>query len=99
MAKVTSKLQVTVPKAVADRFGIRPGDEIEWIVEGDTIRVVRSGRRQALSTTERLAIFDEATERQRERTRTWRRKHGSKAPADRGWTRTELYTRGEPRRH
>jgi AbrB family looped-hinge helix DNA binding protein len=23
MAKVTSKLQVTVPKAVADRFGIR----------------------------------------------------------------------------
>lgn len=99
MAKVTSKLQVTVPKAVADRFGIRPGDEIEWIVEGDTIRVVRSDSRRALSTNERLAIFDEATGRQRERNKQWRRSHGSKTPADRGWTRGELYVRGDPRRH
>ena len=99
MAKVTSKLQVTVPKAVADRFGIRPGDEIEWIVEGDTIRVVRGDRRRALSTIERLTIFDEATARQRERNKQWRRSHGSKPPADRGWTRAELYSRGEPRRH
>jgi AbrB family looped-hinge helix DNA binding protein len=29
MGKVTSKLQVTVPKAIAQRYGIRPGDEIE----------------------------------------------------------------------
>src|SRR5262245_48859171 len=99
MAKVTSKLQVTVPKAVADRFGIRPGDEIDWIVDGDTIRVVRSDRRRELSTTERLALFDEATERQKERNRQWRRLHGSKTPTDRGWTRDELYVRGEPRRH
>ncbi len=40
MAKVTSKLQVTVPKAIADRYGIRPGDEIEWVAAGDTIRVL-----------------------------------------------------------
>ncbi|MEK7258043.1 MAG: SUMF1/EgtB/PvdO family nonheme iron enzyme, partial [Bacteroidota bacterium] len=31
MAKVTSKLQVTVPKIIADQYGIRPGDEIEWV--------------------------------------------------------------------
>ena len=99
MAKVTSKLQVTVPKAVADRFGIRPGDEIEWIVDGDTIRVIRSDRRRQLSVTERLALFDEATERQRERNKQWRRSHGSKTSTDRGWTRGELYARGEPRRH
>ena len=99
MAKVTSKLQVTVPKAVADRFGIRPGDEIEWLVEGDTIRVVRIDERRPLSAAERLALFDEATERQRERNKAWRRAHGSKTPPDRGWTRAELYTRGEPRRH
>src|SRR5262245_27415046 len=99
MTKVTSKLQVTVPKAVADRFGIRPGDEIDWIVDGDTIRVVRSDRQRALSTTERLVLFDEATERQSERNKHWRRSQGSKTPADRGWTRGELYLRGEPRRH
>ena len=30
MSKVTSKLQVTLPKAIAQAHGIRPGDEIEW---------------------------------------------------------------------
>ena len=30
MAKVTSKLQVTVPKALAERYGIRPGDDIRF---------------------------------------------------------------------
>jgi bifunctional DNA-binding transcriptional regulator/antitoxin component of YhaV-PrlF toxin-antitoxin module len=28
MSKVTSKLQVTLPKAIADRYSIAPGDEI-----------------------------------------------------------------------
>jgi AbrB family looped-hinge helix DNA binding protein len=40
MAKVTSKRQVTVPKAIAEQYGIRPGDEIEWLPAGDAIRVV-----------------------------------------------------------
>ena len=31
MAKVTSKLQVTLPKALADQYGIEPGDEIGWV--------------------------------------------------------------------
>ena len=37
MSKVTSKLQVTIPKAIADRFGIAPGDDIDWIVTGESI--------------------------------------------------------------
>ena len=28
MSKVTSKRQVSIPKEVADRYGIEPGDEI-----------------------------------------------------------------------
>ena len=40
MAKVTSKLQLTVPKAIADRYGIRPGDELDWVPAGDAIRVI-----------------------------------------------------------
>ena len=39
MAKVTSKLQLTVPKAIADQYGIKPGDELEWVPAGESIRV------------------------------------------------------------
>ncbi|HEY4764571.1 MAG TPA: AbrB/MazE/SpoVT family DNA-binding domain-containing protein [Candidatus Sulfotelmatobacter sp.] len=35
VAKVTSKLQLTVPKAIADHYGIRPGDELDWIPAGE----------------------------------------------------------------
>lgn len=98
MAKVTSKLQVTVPKAVADRFGLRPGDDIEWIVEGHSIRVERRHDRRQLSAADRLKIFDEATARQAARNRAWRRQGGAaRKTADRGWTREDLYTRGRAR--
>ena len=40
MSKVTSKLQVTIPKSVAERHRIRPGDEIRWASAGDGIRIV-----------------------------------------------------------
>lgn len=92
MAKVTSKLQVTIPKALAERYRIRPGDEIDWEPAGHCIRVVPAGRRRLrLTSTERLELFDAATERQQERE--------AKFPAvtgitDRGWTREELYERG-----
>ncbi len=92
MAKVTSKLQVTVPKAIADRFRIRPGDEIEWIAAGDGIRVEPAGRsRNPLDVKERLRLFDESTRRLRNR--KWK----GKPPTGRGWTREELYTRGSSR--
>jgi AbrB family looped-hinge helix DNA binding protein len=98
MAKVTSKLQVTVPKAIADRFGIKPGDDIDWRVDGPTIQVVLRGVSPRLTLDERLASFDESTRRQEARNREWRKTHGdAKPPADRGWTREELYTRGRPR--
>lgn len=96
MAKVTSKLQVTVPKAVADRLSIRPGDEIEWRVEGGSARVSRVLTPASRTVAERIAVFDEATRRQDERNRLWKRS-ARKATADRGWTREELYTRGRAR--
>jgi len=93
MAKVTSKFQVTVPKSIADRYRIRPGDEIEWIPAGDAIRVV-PGRPQMPSedAAARVQLFDQATERHR----MWpaRRKQPS---GDRGWTREDLYGRGRSR--
>jgi AbrB family looped-hinge helix DNA binding protein len=97
MAKVTSKLQVTVPKAVADRLGIRPGDDLTWHVEGDSARVTRAWSEPRRSLTDRLKIFDEATRRQDERNRAWKRKRKRGTAPARGWTREELYTRGGSR--
>jgi bifunctional DNA-binding transcriptional regulator/antitoxin component of YhaV-PrlF toxin-antitoxin module len=93
MPKVTSKLQVTVPKALAERYAIRPGDEIAWEAAGDVIRVVPRGRPPAPGAAARLRLFDKATERQRRRDRAF----GAGRTAGRGWTREELYDRGRAR--
>jgi len=96
MAKVTSKLQLSLPRRVAERVGIKPGDEIDWIVSPDGIRIVpQQGRPTIISLAERLALFDDSTARQRKRQRG--RKPSSRKRADRGWTREDLYTRGGPR--
>ena len=96
MAKVTSKLQVTVPKAVAVRYGIRPGANLVFREAGEAIRVEVTGGASAprLSLEERVALFDAASERQRKRDARWR---GRRFPKSRGWTREDLYTRGLPR--
>jgi AbrB family looped-hinge helix DNA binding protein len=92
MSRVTSKLQVTVPKAIADRYGIAPGQDLDWLEAGDGIRVVpQSARaREGADVASRLAVFDQATERQRAR-------EAQRGPvpvtAGRGWTRDELYDR------
>lgn len=101
MAKVTSKLQVTIPKAIADAYGIKPGDEIEFEAAGQWIRVVPPGgrKRGMRSAEERLRIFDQMMAEQREREK--RMKLPARAPKDRGWKREDLYLRdgklrGEP---
>jgi AbrB family looped-hinge helix DNA binding protein len=95
MSRVTSKLQVTVPKVIADQYGIRPGDEIEWIAAGEIIRVVPPGRRSlGLDRETRLRLFDAATARQELRQP---RRSRARAARDRGWRREDLHDRGRPR--
>jgi AbrB family looped-hinge helix DNA binding protein len=94
MAKVTSKLRVTVPKAIADRFGIRPGDEVEFMPGEDSLRILLSPEMQQYDVEDRLRLFDQATERQREREK--KRNRVADSATDRGWTREELYDRGSP---
>ena len=92
---MTSKLQVTIPKAIAERYSIVPGDEVEWIGTSESVRLVPAkALKPTLSPTERLRLFDAATQRQRERERA-----SERAPSEggRGWTREELYERGGPR--
>lgn len=94
MTRVTGKLQITLPKRLAETYGIRVGDEVEVIAAGESIAIVPArAARVALTPEERLRHFDEATRRQEER-----QKRGARSPAkDRGWSREELYTRGRSR--
>ena len=104
---MTSKLQLTVPKRIADQYGIRPGDELEWIPAGESIRV-QLARRKAksgheLTTSERLALFDANTKwldkLQADELKKAKAKGTKLSRETRGWTREELYNedRGLPR--
>jgi bifunctional DNA-binding transcriptional regulator/antitoxin component of YhaV-PrlF toxin-antitoxin module len=96
VSKVTSKLQVTLPKALARQYRIAPGDEILWVAAGDAIRVEPARTRPRSETpAARLRLFDRATERQHERDTS--KKPRVREPKDRGWTREELYQRGRSR--
>lgn len=113
MPKVTSKLQLTVPKKIADQYGIRPGDELEWIPAGESIRVELVRRKakagHELTTEDRLALFDANTkwldELQADQLKEAKAKGTGITRENRGWTREELYNddrglpRGFPRRH
>jgi AbrB family looped-hinge helix DNA binding protein len=106
MPKVTSKLQLTVPKVIAEKYGIRPGDELEWIPAGESIRVrlVRNKTKTELKPDELLSLFDENTrwldELQAQELKDSKAKDVRLTRENRGWTREELYgDRGFPRRY
>jgi AbrB family looped-hinge helix DNA binding protein len=90
MSKVTSKYQVSIPKSLAEKIGIRVGDEIEWEEAGGTLRVRAAALPKAgFPVSERLRLFDAATARQQGRERAHRLPRGK----TRGWTREDLYRR------
>jgi AbrB family looped-hinge helix DNA binding protein len=94
VARITSKLQVTIPKAIADRYGLSPGDDIDFVPAGDVIRVIPAAEAAPGArgdAGERLRLFDKATARQGRRQRGRPRGQGR---SGRGWTREELYERG-----
>ena len=92
MSKITSKLQVTLPKVLAKRLRLQPGDEIDWQEAGDILRILpRRSRVTGFSADTCLRRFDEATQRQHDRKA---RRRPGKAKRGRGWTREELYGRG-----
>jgi AbrB family looped-hinge helix DNA binding protein len=47
-ARLTSQGQITVPKAVREALGARPGDEIEFVPRGDGLVVEVRPRRSVL---------------------------------------------------
>jgi len=45
--KVTTKGQVTIPQEIRDRLGIQPGAEVDFKVEGKTVKLIPLGKAQA----------------------------------------------------
>ena len=41
LATITSKGQVTIPAAIRERFGLKQGDRVDFVVEGDEVRMRR----------------------------------------------------------
>ena len=89
MSRITSKLQVTIPKHLAELFGLGPGDEIQWVPDAGTLRILLPGSRSSLTVEERLSLFNLASGRIR--------RGAIPVPGtelrDRGWTREELHER------
>ncbi len=95
MARVTGKFQITLPKRLADSYGIHVGDDVEIVAAGESIAIIPARKlTPLLSPEERLRHFDQATRRQEARQREEQQRG---AAADRGWGREELYTRGRSR--
>ena len=42
--KITSKGQVTIPQRIRERLGLLPSTEVEFVIEGNTVRIRRAGR-------------------------------------------------------
>ena len=88
MSKVTSKYQVSIPKTLAEKVGIRVGDELEWEEAAGTLRARAATLPKAgFPVSERLRLFDAATARQGKRARRLPRGNS------RGWAREDLYRR------
>jgi AbrB family looped-hinge helix DNA binding protein len=87
MSRITSKLQVTLPKRIADQYHLRPGADVTFEAAGAVIllRPTRTAPAQ-WTVEERLALFDAASARIDVG-------HPPPPTADRGWTREELYER------
>ena len=40
--RITSKGQVTIPVSIREQLGLHEGAEVEFVVEGNNVRIVRS---------------------------------------------------------
>jgi AbrB family looped-hinge helix DNA binding protein len=64
VSKVTSKRRITIPKALAEEYGIIAGSEVFFEPAGADIRLRVATPRLQLDLDERLRLFDAETARQ-----------------------------------
>ncbi len=51
--RITSKGQVTIPQAVRERTGLLPNTDVEFVVDGSDVRIIKaaSGKRSSRGAT------------------------------------------------
>ena len=42
LAKMTTKNQVVIPKEIREILGLKPGDYVAFILEGETVRIKKA---------------------------------------------------------
>jgi antitoxin PrlF len=42
VSRITSKAQTVIPKAVRDKLGLKPGDLVRYVVEGNRVTIERA---------------------------------------------------------
>jgi AbrB family looped-hinge helix DNA binding protein len=42
--RITSKGQVTIPQALRERAGLMPNTEVDFVLDGDAVRIVKAAR-------------------------------------------------------
>jgi AbrB family looped-hinge helix DNA binding protein len=56
--RITSKGQVTIPQGIRERTGLMPDTEVDFVVDGDAVRIVKApdsrGRGRGARAVERL---------------------------------------------
>jgi AbrB family looped-hinge helix DNA binding protein len=73
LAKITSKGQITIPKEVRERLGVKPGDSLEFAFEGERLEVRPKKRRSILEFRGVLAGRSTGLSWEEERDLAWRR--------------------------
>ena len=53
--RITSKGQVTIPKAIREELGLLPHTEVDFILDGDSVRLVKARSAKA-ETRGQLAV-------------------------------------------
>ncbi len=47
--RITSKGQVTIPQDIRNRMGLLPETEVEFVIEGDAVRIIKAAAARRLS--------------------------------------------------
>jgi bifunctional DNA-binding transcriptional regulator/antitoxin component of YhaV-PrlF toxin-antitoxin module len=53
-------IQVTIPQRIREQFGLLPDTEVEFVVEGQSVRIVKVDRRDGDSRGWSTRSFEEA---------------------------------------
>jgi len=52
--RITSKGQITIPKAMRDRFGLQPETDVEFIPEADGLRLVHASSPEKVKLVKKM---------------------------------------------